>query len=168
MANEIDEAFSELASVCDENRVIRRELINQLRSAAAEMKIDPYDKATVITAKLLIPKTLDDLLKSDEDITLKRLKMKLSRKDSESNGNIGSAIVSLLRSIKANGEQVEKGEEVNRDGAMRELKSLQESNGDLAVLDGETEACGATPSTDGAASAVPTKKPSSDDDDDEE
>lgn len=102
----IDQAFEEVEAVFGQNRVIRHEQIQNLREAAnnPEMKISPFDKAMVIQSKLMIIKTLDDLLKSDEEVSLKKLKMKLARKDSETNGMVGQTIVALLKNIRATGE----------------------------------------------------------------
>ena len=163
--NNLDQAFEELANECNENRVIRRELIGQLRTAASKMTIGEFDKPSMITAKLLIPKTLDDLLKSDEDISIKRLKMKLLRNSDEVNSNIGQTIVNLLKNIRVTGEPSDTIGSVNRDNVIEELQKKQEGNKDLAISDGEIEECGSLPSTDGNEPVI--KKKEKEDEEDE-
>ena len=160
----LDAAFEEVESVFSENRVIRREMINQLRKQVTKMEISEYDKPMMIQAKLMIGKTLDDLLKSDEDVSVKKLKMKLARKDSETNGMVGQTIVNLLKNIRVNGEPSDNNESVSRDNVMEELQKQQESNKELAISDGEVEECGSTPSTDGNEPIV-TKEEKEDDED---
>jgi len=150
----LDAAFDEIQETFGTTRTIRREMIDQLRSQIGMMKIDPYDKAIMIQAKLMIAKTLDDLLKSDEEVSIKKLKMQLARKDSETNGMVGATIVNLLKNIRTNGETAETNKEVDRAAALKELKAKQENNPDLQISEGETEACGTLPTTD---SNIPTK-----------
>ena len=165
----IDQAFDELDEIFGANRIVRREQIQNLRGVAnnPEMKISPYDKAMVIQSKLMIVKTLDDLMKSDEDVSLKKLKMKLARQDSATNGVVGQTIVALLKNIRATGENTGKGAEVDHNAAMTELLAKKEAHKEaLEISDGELESCGTSPTTDGNADAVAaaaSKKPDSDD-----
>jgi len=145
----LDAAFEDVEATFGENRVIRREMINQLRKQAAKIEISEYDKALMITAKMSVLKTLDDLLKSDEDVSIKKFKMRLARKDSETNGMVGQTIVNLLKNIRVTGEPSDTISNVSRDNVMEELQKQQESNQELAISDGEVEECGSTPSTDG-------------------
>ena len=154
----LDEAFEEVESTFGENRVIRREMINQLRKQAAKIEITEYDKALMITAKMGIIKTLDDLLKSDEDVSIKKFKMRLARKDSESNGLVGQTIVNLLKNIRVTGEPSDTIGSVNRDSVIEELQKKQEGNKDLAISDGEIEECGSLPSTDGNEPVIQKKE----------
>lgn len=150
--NDLDQAFNEIEEVFGQNRTIRREMIESLRKQASKMEISEYDKPMMVQAKLMIVKTLDDILKSDEDVSLKKIKMKMSRKDSETNGMVGASIVELLKSIRGNKDALKGGgtsEGVNHDEALSQLKELQQNNKKLEVLDGEIEACGSTPTTDG-------------------
>jgi len=149
----IDAAFDEVAQVFGENRVLRREQIQNLREAANNpaMKISEFDKPMLIQSKLMIIKTLDDLLKSDEDVSVKRLKMQLSKKDSETNGMVGQTIVSLLKSIRATGDQPDgSNTQVDHGEVMAELLEKQKDNKDLSVSAGELEQCGDAPTTDGS------------------
>lgn len=102
--NELDKAFEDFEAECGGSREIRKEMIGQLRKQISKCDISEYDKPMMITAKLEILKTLDGLLNSESDISLKKLKMKLARKDSESNGVVGTAVVAMLKQIRAIGE----------------------------------------------------------------
>lgn len=167
--NDLDQAFNEIEEVFGQNRVIRREMIEALRKQASQMEISTFDKPMMVQAKLMIVKTLDDLLKSDEDVSLKKIKMKMSRKDSETNGMVGASIVELLKSIRGNKDALKGGgtsEGVDHDEALSQLKELQQNNKKLEVLDGEIEACGSTPTTDGET-PVAVKKDTKEEDDEE-
>ena len=167
--NDLDQAFNEIEEVFGQNRTIRREMIESLRKQASKMEISEYDKPMMVQAKLMIVKTLDDILKSDEDVSLKKIKMKMSRKDSETNGMVGASIVELLKSIRGNKDALKGGgtsEGVDHDEALSQLKELQQNNKKLEVLDGEIEACGSTPTTDGET-PVAVKKDTKEEDDEE-
>jgi hypothetical protein len=167
--NDLDQAFNEIEEVFGQNRTIRREMIESLRKQASKMEISEYDKPMMVQAKLMIVKTLDDILKSDEDVSLKKIKMKMSRKDSETNGMVGASIVELLKSIRGNKDALKGGgtsEGVDHDEALYQLKELQQNNKKLEVLDGEIEACGSTPTTDGET-PVAVKKDTKEEDDEE-
>ena len=56
--NSLDAAFKELEDTSGGNRVIRREMINQLRTQIPKMMIGEFDKPMMIQAKLMIAKTL--------------------------------------------------------------------------------------------------------------
>ena len=100
----IDAAFEEVNETFGSARTVRREMIEMLRKQITKCQITEFDKALMITAKMSVIKTLDDLLKSDSEISVKRLKMQLARKDSETNGAVGATIVNLIKSIRATGE----------------------------------------------------------------
>lgn len=163
----IDAAFEEVSETFGHSRTIRRELIDQLQKQIGKIQITEFDKPMMIQARLMIAKTLDDLLKSDEDVSVKKLKMQLARKDSETNGAVGATIVNLIKSIRATGEMFPEDQgEVDRAAALKDLKDKQDENPNLKISDGELEACGSMPTTDGEESpTLPEKK---EDDEDEE
>ena len=110
---------------------------------------------------------MDDLLKSDQDVSVKKLKMQLARKDSETNGAVGATIVNLIKSIRATGEMFpEDHGEVDRAAALKDLKDKQDENPNLKISDGELEACGSMPTTDGEE--PPTLPEKKEEDEDEE
>ena len=163
----IDAAFEEVSETFGHSRTIRREMIDQLRKQVCKMEISEYDKPMMIQAKLMIAKTLDDLLVSDESVSVKKLKMQLARKDSETNGAVGATIVNLIKSIRATGEMFPEDQgEVDRAAALKDLKDKQDENPNLKISDGELEACGSMPTTDGEEPhTLPEKK---EEDEDEE
>ena len=158
-SDSLDEAFKELEETCGNNRVIRREMINQLRAQIPKMMIGEFDKPMMIQAKLMIAKTLDDLLKSDDEVSVRNLKLKLARKDSETNGMVGETVTRLLRSIRPDGKMFnEPGQDINRGAVMEQLKGMQEKNPELTVSKDETEECGSTPSIDNDEPITPLKE----------
>lgn len=149
--NDLDLAFEEFESEVGGNKVIRREMIESLRKALAnpEMAPNPFDKAMALQAKMSVYKTLDDLIKSDEDITIKKIKMKLSRKNDETNGMVGATIIQLLKNIRVDGD-ASGNQQVDPNQAMDDIKKRTEEiakSGDskaaaaVKVSDGELEAC---------------------------
>ena len=163
----IDAAFEEVSEAFGHSRTIRREMIDQLRKQVCKMEISEYDKPMMIQAKLMIAKTLDDLLVSDESVSVKKLKMQLARKDSETNGAVGATIVNLIKSIRATGEMFPDDHgEVDRAAALKDLKDKQDENPNLKISDGELEACGSMPTTDGEE--PPTLPEKKEEDEDEE
>jgi hypothetical protein len=139
--NEIDQAFDTFEEQYRENKDIRREMISQLRKQISRVEINPdVDKPMLIQSKLMVLKTLDDIIKSDEDMNIKRLRLKLQRKNDESNGMVGAAVVSLLKELKLNATS-----EGNRGDGERALEArveqIQAEGGDaakaIAVSDGE-------------------------------
>lgn len=164
----IDTAFEELNETFGNAKTVRKEMIDMLRKQIVKCEISEYDKALMITAKMSVIKTLDDLIKSDSEVSVKRLKMQLARKDSETNGAVGATIVNLIKSIRATGEMFpEEDGEVDRSAALKELKDKQETNPDLTVTEGELEACGSMPTTDGELPEPSSEKKEEDDDEDE-
>ena len=175
MANnsELDAAFKELEEDFGYAKEARREVIKNLRVEAAKIKFSEFDKATVTMAKVSILKTLDDILKSDSDLTLQKLKMKLARKDSETNGLVGQTIAAMLKNMRVNDGLGQDPSKDPTEGAMEELaeraKAL-ETTGDektkkaLAISDGETQECGGLPTT---SAPVANLKPLKTDDEDE-
>ena len=164
--NELDQAFAEFEAECAHGREVRREMITMLRSQITGMKIDfEMDKAMKVQAKLMAIKTLDDIIKSDDDMSLKRLKTKLARKDSETNGVVGTAVINLLKMIRADRKDDEK-----NSGHAEEIKSAQEellkrgeelaasTDPDIAkqvtVSQGELEECGTVPTSDAPAGTL--------------
>ena len=163
----IDAAFEEVNETFGSARTVRREMIEMLRKQITKCQITEFDKALMITAKMSVIKTLDDLLKSDSEISVKKLKMHLARKDSETNGAVGATIVNLIKSIRATGEMFpEDHGEVDRAAALKDLKDKQDENPNLKISDGELEACGSMPTTDGEE--PPTLPEKKEEDEDEE
>lgn len=176
----IDQAMAELDSIWAESREIRREQIKNLREVCnnPEMKISPYDKAMMIQSKLAIINTIDSLLKSDENNSLQKAKMYLARKDSETNGQVGSTIIELLKMVRVNEKNNNiGGASVDSTAVTDELtakvKELAEKGTDedrqaVTISDGELQACDGGPSTEGTAESAAKAAAKADKDDGEE
>ncbi len=163
----IDKAFEEFEASVAEGKSVRKKMISLLEQQISKCAINDGDKALLITAKMSVLKTLDDLIKSDSESSVKRLKMELARKDSETNGAVGATIVNLIKSIRATGEMFPEDQgEVDRAAALKDLKDKQDENPNLKISDGELEACGSMPTTDGEE--PPTLPEKKEDDEDEE
>jgi len=158
MANnsELDKAFAELEADFGYAKEARREVINNLRQEAAKVKISEYDKSSMIMAKMTIISTFDSMLKSDSDLTLQKLKMKLARKDSETNGMVGATIASLLKNIRVSDAAANNGKDPTEgtQAAIEERAAKLLEEGDdktkkaLSISEGETTDCGgASPTT---------------------
>ena len=174
--SEFDKAFQEMEEDFSYSKKARRELIENLRDQACKIKFSEYDKASVTLAKVAIVNAFDGLLKSDENLSLQKIKMKLARKDSETNGLVGQTIAAMLKSIRVN-EMSDTGASKTdpTEGAMEAITQRAEElvkTGDkktikaLTVSDGETTECGgASPTT-----SVPVSKlkPLKQDDSEEE
>ena len=158
MKSDFDLAFEEFEKECTDGKIVRKQMIDMLARQISKCEISEYDKALMITAKMGVLKTLDDLIKSSEDTSVKKLKMKLARKDSETNGMVGQTIVNLLKNIRVSGEPSDSVGKVDRDDVTAELQKIQEGNSELSITDGETEECGSTPSTDGDISVESPKE----------
>jgi len=165
---DIDQAFDELAEVCSTSHGVRKQMIDMLVGQIDKCKISEYDKGMMIQSKMTVLKTLDDLLKSDVDTSMRKLKMKLARKDSETNGLVGQTIANLLKSIHPKMKLGDEAPPVDRNAAIKELKEKQANDKNLTLLEGETEACGSTPSVEGEASTVKPVETKPEDDEDEE
>ena len=173
--SELDIAFQQMEEDFAFTKEARRELIAKLRAEANKLTFSQEDKAMVIQAKVSILKTLDDVLKSDSDLALQKLKAKLARKDSETNGVVGSTIVAMLKSMRVNEEGLTTGDKTTdptkdamaavtdrvndllRDGDSKTKQALD-------ISEGETQEC-----TDKPSSEIPIKdlKPLKEKDEDE-
>ena len=145
--NELDRAFSEFEKEFDTSREMRRGAIEMLQKEVAKVQISEYDKPMMIQAKMMIVKTFDDMLKSNEDITLKKLKMKLARKDSETNGVVGTAIVNLLKEVRADREKGTESKIADLAQAAEDIAKRGEDLG-IQISAGELEECGDAPNSD--------------------
>ena len=148
--NELDIAFEEFEKEVGGSREIRTEMINQLRKQIGKCEISEFDKPMMITARLEILKTLDGLLNSESDISLKKIKMRLARKSDESNAMVGASIVQLLKSIRTNETDEGTTSKQELTASMEQLTHRAEDiakSGDekakksLTINDGELEAC---------------------------
>ena len=146
--SQLDAALEAFEAEVAECKVIRKELIDQLREDAKKMRIADGDKAMMIQSKLAITNTLGSMLKDVEDSSLKVLKMRLARKEQENNGEYSKAIVEMLKMIRADGKDSN-----NSNRPMQSEEDIQksiESRGkdlNIEISPGEIEECAGAPSS---------------------
>lgn len=144
--SQLDTALEAFEAEVAECKVIRKELIDQLRADAKRMRIADGDKAMMIQSKLAITNTLGSMLKDVEDSSLKVLKMRLARKEQENNGEYSKAIVEMLKMIRADGK-----DNSNADRPMQSEEDIQKSIENrgkdlkIEITPGEIEECAGAP-----------------------
>ena len=157
--SQLDQALETFEAEVAECRVIRKELVQQLREDAKKMRISHEDKAMMVQSKLAIVNTLGSMLKDIEDSSLKAVKIRLARKEQENNGDYSKAIVEMLKMIRADGRDngnvdrpVQSEEEVQ--------KSIENRGKELniEITPGEIEECAGAP----GAPPPPEDKPKED------
>lgn len=137
----LDKAFEQFEIDTADCKVIRKEMIEQLRKDLPLARVTQGDKGMLIQAKMSMITTLNGMLKDVEDASLKKVKLQLSRTEQENNGQYSQAIVSLLKAIRADGQEA-RSEENRQDPAEvdAQLQAQAEKQG-ITLTDGETSAC---------------------------
>ena len=145
--SQLDQALETFEAEVAECRLIRKELVQQLREDAKKMRISHEDKAMMVQSKLAIVNTLGSMLMDIEDSSLKAVKIRLARKEQENSGEYSKAIVEMLKMIRADGKDngssdrpVQSEEEVQRSIENRG-KELN-----IEITPGEIEECAGAPS----------------------
>lgn len=157
--SQLDQALETFEAEVAECRVIRKELVQQLREDAKKMRISHEDKAMMVQSKLAIVNTLGSMLKDIEDSSLKTVKIRLARKEQENNGDYSKAIVEMLKMIRADGR-----DNGNSDRPVQSEEEVQksiENRGkelNIEITPGEIEECAGSPS----APPPPEDKPKED------
>ena len=157
--SQLDQALETFEAEVAECRVIRKELVQQLREDAKKMRISHEDKAMMVQSKLAIVNTLGSMLKDIEDSSLKAVKIRLARKEQENNGDYSKAIVEMLKMIRADGR-----DNGNTDRPVQSEEEVQksiENRGkelNIEITPGEIEECTGSPS----APPPPEDKPKED------
>ena len=157
--SQLDQALETFEAEVAECRVIRKELVQQLREDAKKMRISHEDKAMMVQSKLAIVNTLGSMLKDIEDSSLKAVKIRLARKEQENNGDYSKAIVEMLKMIRADGR-----DNGNTDRPVQSEEEVQksiENRGkelNIEITPGEIEECAGSPS----APPPPEDKPKED------
>ena len=144
--SQLDTALEAFEAEVAECKVIRKELIDQLRADAKRMRIADGDKAMMIQSKLAITNTLGSMLKDVEDSSLKVLKMRLARKEQENNGEYSKAIVEMLKMIRADGKD-SRNSDIPVQSEEDIQKSIEARGKDLKIeiTPGEIEECAGAP-----------------------
>lgn len=165
MASKFDLAFEELDKEFGASREMRKQAIELLQRQLAFAEIREGDKPMMIQSRLAIVKTLDDLIKSNTDLSLQKVKMQLARREGESNGMIGDAVVELLKLARADRKDVRKDENPQPIGDLKKIDaelSQKAAELDLQISEGEMEACGTAPTSDSDNPVVLDDKPEED------
>lgn len=148
--SKLDLAFEEFERETADCKVIRKEMVAQLREDVKKMRPTEYDKAMTIQAKMSVVNTLRDMLKDVEDSSLKVVKMHMSRQEQENNGQYSQAIIQLLKMVRADGS------DANHDHPAQKEEDIQNSivkrSEDLKIeiTEGELEECSPLPSISGS------------------
>ena len=133
----MDEAIRNAARIADANHETRVELVNKLKKFADSMEIDwEKDKAGMIEAKLLLIDKINSLMSQDEMASDRSAKLRLKKKEAETDEKSSEMVVELLRQIDNNtgsGGGTIPGDEVDR-----EIEQRYEKDGVDPIKDGET------------------------------
>lgn len=96
----INQSFLEMDAVAEMTAVRRAALIDILQEAINKIALDfKGDSARTVEVKLAAIKTMDDLCKSQESLTMAKVKLALSSIDTEANKNISDVAVEVLKRI---------------------------------------------------------------------
>ena len=102
-SDRIECAFTELDSVLANTASERDSVISILKTAIGTIKLDfGTDTARVTEVKLAALKTFDDLLKSQENLSMAKVKLALSNLDTETNKNVSDIAIEILKRINMN------------------------------------------------------------------
>lgn len=100
MSTHVDNAFKELDSTMLEMSSRRARLITLMEATLDKINLDPAnDGARLTEVKLATLKTLDDLYKGQENVSMAKVKLALSRVDTQTNANIGQMALEVIKQI---------------------------------------------------------------------
>lgn len=95
---QLDHLFSELEVAASEAKAGRKILLDKIMSSVEHITLNPAgDKSTITEAKLAVLKMASDLMDAGEESIGKRIKIFLSRKDTEANINTQANVVAVLK-----------------------------------------------------------------------
>lgn len=110
MADHVSKAFEDMDLTLQDSMLRRAALISALESVVKGANLDfEKDTARTVEVKLAAMKTLDDLYKGQENVSMSKVKLALSRIDTKTNQNISAVAVEMLKRI----EMAESGNYVN-------------------------------------------------------
>lgn len=110
MADHISKSFEEMDLTLQDSMLRRQALIAALEGVVKNCNLDfEKDTARTVEVKLAAMKTLDDLYKGQENVSMAKVKLALSRVDTKTNQNISAVAVEMLKRI----EMAESGNYVN-------------------------------------------------------
>jgi hypothetical protein len=139
--SKLDVAFEEFESLAQENNVIRRELIEQLRKdVKAVGKVSEYDKAMMVSAKMSMYTTLTGIMKDVENTAMQKVKLKMQRSEQESGGSLAAAVTHLLKMVRADDVHHSEAPVKSDTEIADELNKQAEERG-ISVSEGELLSC---------------------------
>lgn len=133
----LDKAFETFETEVADCKVIRKELITQLREDARKMRVSEFDKAMMVQAKMGVISTLNGMLKDVEDSAMKSVKLQLSRTEQENNGQYSQAIVQLLKMVRADRADANNDQPVQKEEDIQ--KSLESRGKELGIKISDAE-----------------------------
>lgn len=100
MADHVTKAFEDMDITLQDSMLRRAALINALEAVVKGCNLDfEKDTARTVEVKLAAMKTLDDLYKGQENVSMSKVKLALSRVDTKTNQNISAVAVEMLKRI---------------------------------------------------------------------
>lgn len=100
MSTHIDDAFKEMDQIASDSMLRRHAMIAALEEVVKKANLDfEKDTARTVEVKLAAMKTLDDLLKGQENVSMAKVKLALSRVDTKTNQNVSAIAVEMLKRI---------------------------------------------------------------------
>ncbi len=100
MSTHVDKAFAEMDSTMMEMTSRRANLITIMEAALDKLNLNPNeDSARLTEVKLATLKTLDDLYKGQENVSMAKVKLALSRIDTQTNANVGQMALEVIKQI---------------------------------------------------------------------
>ncbi len=143
----IDTAFQDFATAIQGTRNIRQGLIHDLKNKINIVTMDPDNESPrTIEVKVQLINTLAGLLKDEESVMERNVKLNLSRKESEDNAAVAASVGALLKAINLNGNNAGVGDTVNKSSATEELNKRASTEG-IEISEGELLECVGGPTT---------------------
>lgn len=100
MSDHISKAFEEMDLTLQDSMLRRQALIAALEGVVKSCNLDfEKDTARTVEVKLAAMKTLDDLYKGQENVSMAKVKLALSRIDTKTNQNVSAVAVEMLKRI---------------------------------------------------------------------
>ena len=143
----IDQAFHNFEEAIQGTRSIRQGLIHDLKNKINIVEMDPDNESPrTIEVKVQLINTLAGLLKDEESVMERNVKLNLSRKESEDNTQVAAPIGALLKAINLNGNNGGSGEPANMSAAGAGVEEAFQKSGQ-EITEGELQECQGGPTT---------------------
>lgn len=100
MSGHVAKAFEDMDLTLQDSMLRRQALISALEAVVKGCNLDfEKDTARTVEVKLAAMKTLDDLYKGQENVSMAKVKLALSRVDTKTNQNVSAVAVEMLKRI---------------------------------------------------------------------